>query len=240
MTGTGHRPPAALPPAPGPADAAVVGPRRAPPLLVAGASASKGLYPTQAEFDKAAASMADNAAFIAMAGPARALNTLGGQVAWQASAFGAIVAGLMSMFLVGRHTRAEEESGRDELVRAGAVGRHAPLAAAALDRRSSPTSLLGALVAVEPDRLRPRGRPARSASGWRLRWPGWSSGPSRSSPPSSPTAPGRCTASPAPSSRRPTSCGPSATSATARCRGSRRSAGARRCTHSPASGGGPR
>lgn len=92
----------------------------------------KGLYPTQAEFDKAAANMAGNAAFIAMSGPARALNTVGGQVAWQASAFGAIVAGLLSMFIVGRHTRAEEESGRDELVRAGAVGRHAPLAAAAL------------------------------------------------------------------------------------------------------------
>ena len=56
----------------------------------------KGLYPTQAEFDRAAANMADNAAFIAMAGPARALNTVGGQVAWQASAFGAIVAGLLS------------------------------------------------------------------------------------------------------------------------------------------------
>ena len=34
------------------------------------------------------------------------------------------------MFLVGRHTRAEEETGRDELLRAAAVGRHAPLAAA--------------------------------------------------------------------------------------------------------------
>ena len=64
-----------------------------------------------------------NAALIAMAGPARALNTVGGQVTWQATAFGAIVAGLMSMFLVGRHTRAEEESGRDELLRAAAVGR---------------------------------------------------------------------------------------------------------------------
>ncbi|MFI5293281.1 MAG: ABC transporter permease, partial [Candidatus Limnocylindrales bacterium] len=36
----------------------------------------------------------------------------------------------MSMFIVGRHTRAEEESGRDELVRAAAVGRHAPVVAA--------------------------------------------------------------------------------------------------------------
>ena len=96
------------------------------------AVSTKGLYPTQAEFDQAAENMAGNVAFIAMAGPARALNTLGGQVAWQASAFGAILAGLMSMFLIGRHTRAEEESGRDELVRAGAVGRYAPLAAASL------------------------------------------------------------------------------------------------------------
>ncbi len=92
----------------------------------------KGLYATQAEFDKAAASMTDNAAFIAMAGPARALNTIGGQVAWQASAFGAIVAGLMSMFLIGRHTRVEEETGREEMIRAGAVGRYAPVAAAVI------------------------------------------------------------------------------------------------------------
>lgn len=90
-----------------------------------------GLYTTQAEFDRAAASMQSNAGFIAMAGPPRVLNTVGGQVAWQSSAFGAIVAGLMSMFLVGRHTRAEEESGREELVRAGAVGRHSTIIATA-------------------------------------------------------------------------------------------------------------
>ena len=91
-----------------------------------------GLYATQAEFDKAAASMEDNAAFIAMSGPARALNTTGGQVAWQSSAFGAIVVGLMAMFIIGRHTRAEEESGREELFRAGVVGRVAPMTAALL------------------------------------------------------------------------------------------------------------
>ncbi len=107
----------------------------------------EGLYATQAEFDRAAANMADNAAFIAMAGPARALNTVGGQVAWQASAFGAIVAGLLSMFLVGRHTRAEEESGRDELIRAGAVGRHAPVAAASLTVLVA-NVVLGGLIAA--------------------------------------------------------------------------------------------
>jgi ABC-2 type transport system permease protein len=91
----------------------------------------EGLYETQDEFDRAAASMAENSAFIAMAGPPRALNTVGGQVAWQAAAFGAVLAGLMSMFLVVRHTRAEEESGRDELLRSLPIGRVAPLAATA-------------------------------------------------------------------------------------------------------------
>jgi ABC-2 type transport system permease protein len=103
------------------------------------------LYSTQAEFDAAAASMEKNAAFIAMAGPARALNTTGGQVAWQATAFGAIVAGLMSMFIIGRHTRAEEESGRDELIRSAVVGRYAPMTAALIVAGAA-NVLLGALV----------------------------------------------------------------------------------------------
>ncbi len=107
----------------------------------------KGLYTTQAQFDKAARSMEGNTAFIAMAGPARALNTIGGQVVWQATAFGAIVAGLMSMFLVGRHTRAEEESGRDELLRASAVSRHASLTATLVDALLA-NLVLGVLVAA--------------------------------------------------------------------------------------------
>ena len=98
-------------------------------LYVGQAVSVDELYTTQAEFDEAAANMAGNAAFVAMVGPARALDTIGGQTFWQGSAFGAIAAGLMSMFLVGRHTRAEEESGRDELLRSTAVGRHATTAA---------------------------------------------------------------------------------------------------------------
>jgi ABC-2 type transport system permease protein len=116
-------------------------------LYYSQAPSADGLYSTQAEFDKAAASMADNAAFIAMAGPARALNTVGGQVAWQAMAFGAIVAGLMSMFVVGRHTRAEEESGRDELVRSAAVGRYAPVVAALVVAAAADLAM-GALTTV--------------------------------------------------------------------------------------------
>ena len=115
-------------------------------LYVSQAWSVDGLYTTQAEFDRAAESMSGNAALVAMAGPARALNTTGGQVVWQAAAFGAICAGLMSMFIIGRHTRAEEESGRDELLRAAPVGRYAPATAALLDAVLA-NVVLGLLVA---------------------------------------------------------------------------------------------
>jgi ABC-2 type transport system permease protein len=59
----------------------------------------RDLYASQAEFDAAAKAMESNAAFVAMAGPARALNTIGGQVAWQATAFGAFLGGLMVRFV---------------------------------------------------------------------------------------------------------------------------------------------
>jgi ABC-2 type transport system permease protein len=41
-----------------------------------------------------------------------------------------IMAALMSMFMISRHTRVEEQTGRAELVRANVVGRRAPLTAA--------------------------------------------------------------------------------------------------------------
>lgn len=101
-------------------------------LYVSQAWSVEATYRTQAELDRAAALAEGNAAFIAMLGPARALDTVGGQVTWQSTAFGAIVAGLMSAFLLGRHTRAEEESGRDELIRSAPVDRLAPMTAALL------------------------------------------------------------------------------------------------------------
>ena len=111
------------------------------------AASVKGLYATQAEFDRAAAAMEGNAALIAMAGPDRALNTVGGQVTWQATAFGAIVIGLMCMFLVGRHTRGDEESGRDELIRAAPVDRHSTTTATLLVAAIA-NVLVGACVAL--------------------------------------------------------------------------------------------
>lgn len=99
-------------------------------LVVLAAAGVAGLYPTQADLDDAAAATHGNAAAIALNGPDQALDTLGGQVAFQVGALGLVAVALMSMFMVGRETRAEEEAGRLELVRAMAVGRHAPTAAA--------------------------------------------------------------------------------------------------------------
>lgn len=57
---------------------------------------------------------------------------IGAVLFFQLGAFLSVLAGLMSTFLVIRHTRAEEESGRAELVGATAVSRHTPLAATLL------------------------------------------------------------------------------------------------------------
>ena len=53
-------------------------------------------------------------------------------VTWQIAVYGAITLALMSLFMVGRHTRAEEESGRAELLRSTVVGRHAAITAVLL------------------------------------------------------------------------------------------------------------
>ena len=65
-------------------------------------------------------------------GPAYDAGTYGGATAWQVVTPGVFVLGLMSMLLVTRHTRQEEETGRAELVSAGVVGRSAWLAAGLL------------------------------------------------------------------------------------------------------------
>jgi ABC-2 type transport system permease protein len=59
-------------------------------------------------------------------------SSLGAITAWRYLAYAALAAGLMSLFLVIRHTRADEETGRLELLGSTVVGRHAPLAAALL------------------------------------------------------------------------------------------------------------
>ncbi len=90
---------------------------------------SESLYATQAERADYARTVEGNPGLIALVGRAYDLMTPGGDTAWQLGGLGAITAGLMSMFILGRHTRGEEQSGRSELVRANVVGRHAAITA---------------------------------------------------------------------------------------------------------------
>jgi len=98
--------------------------------LVAAASSVQGLYPSQADLDQAAAAAADSAVARAFKGPPVALDTAGGQVAFQIVALGAVAVALMSLLITSRLTRGEEESGRLELLRAAPIGRRAPVLAA--------------------------------------------------------------------------------------------------------------
>lgn len=89
----------------------------------------KGLYKTAAQRDHFAAVTNHATGTLALYGRVYDAS-VGGLTAWKPGVGGAAMVALMSIFLVVRHTRAEEEEGRLELVGAGVVGRRAPLTAA--------------------------------------------------------------------------------------------------------------
>lgn len=100
-------------------------------LTLATANSVHTIYPTAA--DRAAIARGSaGPAVLAMTGPARYLAdyTWGAMLGHRLLGLLVVLAGLLSALTVTRHTRAEEESGRAELVRSAAVGRHAQLAAA--------------------------------------------------------------------------------------------------------------
>ncbi len=99
-------------------------------LVLVQSTQSQRLYDSPEALERLRQTIGANTAVIAMSGPTRLLESIGGEVVFEIFAFVAIVVALMNMFLVGRHTRAEEETGRAELIRSARVGRQAPLAAA--------------------------------------------------------------------------------------------------------------
>ncbi len=116
-------------------------------MVAVTAASVKGLYPTQAALELAAAASNGNAAAIAFNGPAQGLDTVGGEVAFQSGAVGLVLVALMSLLMIGRLTRGEEEAGRVELLRALPVGRSAPTVAAAMAVVAM-NLIVGALVAL--------------------------------------------------------------------------------------------
>ncbi|MEU9467710.1 ABC transporter permease [Streptomyces avermitilis] len=91
----------------------------------------KGIYATPAERADVARQMLTNSSLRATYGPVFD-DSLGGLTAWRIGGYAGLIAGIMSLLVVVRHTRDEEESGRQELISSAMVGRRAPLTAALL------------------------------------------------------------------------------------------------------------
>ena len=104
------------------------------------------LFTAAAERAALAHSIQANPSFLVLSGPVYG-NSLGALIVWKAGLFVAAGAGLLGIFAVIRHTRADEETGRLELVGATAVGRYAALAAA-LAVTIGACLLIGLLIAV--------------------------------------------------------------------------------------------
>lgn len=99
-------------------------------ITVVVANAFTGLYGNKAERQGIAETM-KNPAMTAMVGPGFGLDnyTIGAMMAHQMLLFTAITVGIMSILLVTRHTRTDEEEGRIELIRSLPTGRLANLTA---------------------------------------------------------------------------------------------------------------
>jgi ABC-2 type transport system permease protein len=98
-------------------------------LLAITARDLKALYPTAAGRAAVAARAGDNPALRFLLGRLDG-TSVGSFLAARWGVWGAAFAALLTIFIVVRHTRADEEAGRLELVGSAAVGRQAPLAAA--------------------------------------------------------------------------------------------------------------
>ncbi|WLW53347.1 ABC transporter permease [Streptomyces sp. YU58] len=91
----------------------------------------KSLYDTPADRADLLRQMETNSSLRALIGPVFD-DSLGALTAWRVGVYAGALAAVMSLIVVVRHTRDEEESGRQELVASGMVGRRASLTAALL------------------------------------------------------------------------------------------------------------
>ncbi|TNC28480.1 ABC transporter permease [Amycolatopsis alkalitolerans] len=89
-------------------------------------------YPDAASRASLTASAVGNPSVALLYGPAFDLSTAGGFTAWRFSTFIALFVALACIFTVTRHTRQEEETGRQELLSSGVTGRYTALTAALL------------------------------------------------------------------------------------------------------------
>lgn len=132
-------------------------------MVVATASAIAELYSDAAGRFALGATIQANPALKALTGPVFD-TSVGGLIAWRVTSIASVLAALMSVLVVVRHTRAEEESGRAELIGAGAMGRHA-LPTAAVLTVSAANGLVALLIVLA---LTAQGLPAAGALAFAL------------------------------------------------------------------------
>lgn len=103
-------------------------------VVIVGAASVVAIYETPEDLQSYAVVAQADAAIKAITGPGYGLDdpTQGAVVMNEMSMFTLVGVALMCIFMVIRHTRAEEETDRAELVRAAPIGRHAALAATML------------------------------------------------------------------------------------------------------------
>ena len=136
-------------------------------LMAAGSSsASQDLYNTLESRVRAANAVNDTPATLALYGRVFDPTSLGAVSLIKLGAMGAALVALVAIFTVVRHTRAEEEAGRGELLGATVVGRYAPLTAALLFSTGI-SIVLALLTAVS---LAGTGLPASGAFAFGLSW----------------------------------------------------------------------
>jgi len=116
-------------------------------IAASSATATAGLYPDPTSRIAAAGAVNASAAIVAMYGRIYDPTSLGALAMFKPAVFGAVALAILMVIVVIRHTRAEEESGRLELVGAGVVGRAAPLAAALIVAVSA-SAVIGAATAA--------------------------------------------------------------------------------------------
>lgn len=100
-------------------------------FTVGSVSSTPDLFANESDL-AARAELMQNPGTRAISGPGYGLDdyTIGAMIAHEYFSWVAIFVALMAILLIVRHTRAEEESGRAELVRSAVVGRHANTTAA--------------------------------------------------------------------------------------------------------------
>ena len=101
-------------------------------MVAASASATVKLYPSGVSRVEAAGAVNSSTATLAMYGPIHDATSIGALSTFKVGIMGAVAVAVLALFLVVRHTRTEEETGRLELLGATVVGRRAPLTAALL------------------------------------------------------------------------------------------------------------